>query len=105
MRKPNGSITLLVRLPSQETIQLEISRKAKTAVEIKRAIFKQIGLPNTKTVYLSHQGKSFATNYDKITTQSIENYHLTTVCISPLLPGGATTNSEVDENPNEEMSA
>ena len=47
---------------------------------MKRAICNRMGLPdNADSVYLSHQGKTFDTNFDKITSESIENYHLTTV--------------------------
>lgn len=61
-------------------MKLEIGRNIKTATQIKRAICNRMGLPdNADSVYLSHQGKTFDTNFDKITSESIENYHLTTV--------------------------
>ena len=54
-------ITLQVRLPTQETMILQFERKFNSVTYLKKLLSQKLGLPDTESLILSHQGKSLST--------------------------------------------
>ena len=96
-------MTVYVRLPTQQTISVQVDRYLHSTAELKHLIYNKIGLPDKKGTILTHLGKplDFVKLLERSGTGSkllndVNNYHMATIYVCLVLPGGADQASSED---------